>query len=162
MLVERISRNGKFDPLAAAGDDRECRHPGVGDPHIVLDLRHVFLRRRLFGERPREHELGFENRPRALDHAVQCGGQKPDHGVLDPPLDGRDDLAGVALKPMPVECFGRYPELDERLPDRSSGSASPRFSRQRRREGGLITSHNDPGVRSADEAAPGFSLGKLS
>ena len=28
MLVERISRNGKFNPLAAAGDDRERRRRG--------------------------------------------------------------------------------------------------------------------------------------
>jgi hypothetical protein len=49
-LVERISGNGKFDPVAAPGDDRKHRHPGVGHPHVVLDLRHVFLRRRRLGE----------------------------------------------------------------------------------------------------------------
>ena len=133
MLVERISRDGKFNPLAAAGDDRQHRRAGVRDPHIVLELGDVLLRRRLFGERPREHELGFEHRPGALDHAVQRGGQEPDNRVLDPPLDRRDDLAGVALVPMPVEGFGYDPELDDKIAGRSSGSASPRFSRQRRR-----------------------------
>ena len=43
MLVERISRNGKFNPLAAAGDDRERRHVGVGYPHVVLELRHILF-----------------------------------------------------------------------------------------------------------------------
>jgi hypothetical protein len=115
MLVERISRNGKFNPLATAGDDRKRRRPGVGYPHVVLDLGDVFLCRRLFGERPREHEFGLEHRPRALDHAVQCRREKPDHWVLDPALDRRDDLAGVALVPMPIECFGYDPELDHEV-----------------------------------------------
>ena len=40
-----------------------------------------------------------------------------------------------------------------RLPDRSSGSASPRFSRQRRIQGGFVAAHDDPGVGAADEGA---------
>ena len=49
VLVERIRRDADLDPLAAAGDDREHRQFGVGDPHIVLQLRHVFFGRALFG-----------------------------------------------------------------------------------------------------------------
>ena len=45
VLVERIRRNADLDPFAAAGDDREHRQLGVGDPHIVLQLRHVFFGR---------------------------------------------------------------------------------------------------------------------
>ena len=45
MLVERISRNGKFDPLAAPGDDRERRRPGVGHPHVMLELGDVLFAR---------------------------------------------------------------------------------------------------------------------
>src|SRR5262245_3648634 len=38
MLVKRISRDGKLDPLAAPRDDRECGRRGIGDPHVVLKL----------------------------------------------------------------------------------------------------------------------------
>ena len=55
--------------------------------------------------------LDFEHGSSALDHAVQCGRQKPDHRVLHAPLDRRDGLAGVALVPMPIERFGSYSEL---------------------------------------------------
>ena len=44
------------------------------------------------------------------------------------------------------------PSWTMRLPERSSGSASPRFSRQSRSEGGLVVAHDDPGIRAADEA----------
>src|SRR6266567_8407256 len=59
VLVERIGRNGDLDPLAASGDDREHRHLDVGDPHVVLKLRHALLGRRLFRKRPRQHEFGL-------------------------------------------------------------------------------------------------------
>ena len=38
-----------------------------------------------------------------------------------------------------------------RFPDRSSGSASPRFSRQSRMQGRFVRTHDDPGVGAADE-----------
>jgi hypothetical protein len=133
MLVERISRNGKFNPLATAGDDRQRRCRRVSHPHVVLELGDVLLGCRTFGERPGEHELGLEHRPGTLDHAVQGGCQKPDHWMLDPPLDRCDHLAGVALVPMPVRASVAFPSCTRRLPVRSSGLASPRFSRQRRR-----------------------------
>ena len=41
-----------------------------------------------------------------------------------------------------------------RLPDRSSGSASPRFLAPEADQGGFITAHDDPGVGAADEASP--------
>jgi hypothetical protein len=68
-----------------------------------------------------------------------------------PMLDAFDRLPGVALVPMPVEGFGHSPSWTMRLPDRSSGSASPRFSRQGG-PGRLHRAHDDAGVRAADEA----------
>jgi hypothetical protein len=54
--------------------------------------------------------------------------------VLYPPLDCGDDLAGVALKPEPIELLGGDAELYEEIArERSFGSTSPRFSRHRRR-----------------------------
>ena len=46
----------------------------------------------------------------------------------------------------------RRPSWTMRLPDRSSGSTSPRFSRQAKK-GGLVVAHDDPRVRAADEVA---------
>ena len=146
MLVERISGNGKFDPLAAAGNDRQRGQPGVRHPHVVLELRHVFLRRRLFGERPGEHELGLEDRPGALDHAVQCGRQKPDYGVVDPLLDGCDDLACVALIPVPIERFCRYPELDDEVAREIFRLGFTPFFAPEAQEGGLVIAHDDPSI----------------
>src|ERR1700722_17289341 len=40
MLVERVSMDADFDPLAAATDDGQHPGAGVGDPHVVLELGH--------------------------------------------------------------------------------------------------------------------------
>src|SRR5262249_41792383 len=53
--------------------------------------------------------------------------------VLDEALYVADAPSRVALVPGSIELFGCGSELNnEMFPDRSSGSASPRFSRQRR------------------------------
>ena len=105
-----------------------------------------FSRGRLFRERPREHELGLEHGPGALDHAVQGGGQKPDHRVLHPPLNFRDDLAGVALVPMPIERFGSHPELHGEVARQVFRLGFTTFFAPEAEKGGLVVAHNDPGV----------------
>jgi hypothetical protein len=57
MLIEQIGMGGDLDPFVAAGDDRQDSASGRNDPHIVLQLRHVFFSRRDFRERPGQHEL---------------------------------------------------------------------------------------------------------
>ena len=47
VLVKRIGVGSDFDPFAPSGNDREDRSPGWNDPHIMLQLRHVFLGRRV-------------------------------------------------------------------------------------------------------------------
>ena len=59
--------------------------------------------------------LDFEHRPGALDHAVQSGSQELDDRVLDPPLDRSDQLAGVALVPVPVQGLGCVPKLHDKV-----------------------------------------------
>ena len=129
MLVERVGGDGHLDPFAAAGDDRERRRPGVGHPHVVLELGHVLFGRRLFGERPGQHELGLEHGVEVVDEPVQGRRQISMDRVLNPALDVGDGAPGVALVPGPVERLGGDAELDDEVvADRSSGSASPRFS----------------------------------
>jgi hypothetical protein len=47
-------------------------------------------------------------------------------------LDVGNLPAGIALVPKAIELLGRPAELHNEVPDRSSGSTSPRFSRHRR------------------------------
>jgi hypothetical protein len=61
MLVKAVGRHRNLDPLAAAGDDGQGRTLGVGDPHVVLELSHMFGGCGFLGKRPWEHEFGFEH-----------------------------------------------------------------------------------------------------
>jgi hypothetical protein len=47
----------------------------------MLELSHVLLCRRLFRERPRQHEFGLEYFASALDDAVQRGSHPADYRV---------------------------------------------------------------------------------
>ena len=115
VLVERIGGNSDLDPFAAPGDDREDRQLGFSDPHIVLQLWHVFLCRPLFGERPGQHEFRFVIRPCAFDDAVQGGGHPAHDRMMHPLLYPDQGLTGVAFKPVPVEGFGDHPQLDDEV-----------------------------------------------
>ena len=151
MLVERIRRDADLDPLAAAGDDREHRQLGIGDPHVVLQLRHVFFGRPLFGERPRQHEFGLEHRPGGFDHAVEGGGHPAHDRMLHPALDLGEDLAGVAFVPVPVEGLGHDPELDDEVAGEVLRLDLAALFPPQAEQGGLVIAHDDPGVRAADE-----------
>jgi hypothetical protein len=48
------------------------------------------------------------------------------------PLDLRDDLTGIRLIPASIELLRGQAQLTSILPERSSGSTSPRFSRHSR------------------------------
>src|SRR5262249_50697115 len=52
-----------------------------------------------------------------------------------------------------LSCSVAEPSCTMRLPDRSSGSPSPLFSRHRRIRAASSLPHDDPGVRALDEAA---------
>src|SRR6202000_3249816 len=56
------------------------------DPHIVLELRHMLFDRRLLGEGPRQHQLGFE-------HGVQRRVHHPVIRWMAATLDGIVDGA---------------------------------------------------------------------
>jgi hypothetical protein len=143
--------DGDFDPFATPGDDRQYGGPGIGDPHIVLQLGHVFFGGGFFGERPGQHELGFKDRAAGGNEAVEGRRHPLDDGVLDPLLHVLDGASGVTFVPVPVEVFGDGAELDNQESDRSSGSTSPRFSRQRRTRSAswvpMITRASEPPIK---------------
>src|SRR5271166_2880036 len=133
VLVEGVGGYLDLDPLAAAGDHRERRASGIGHPHIVLELRHVLFGRGFLRERPRQHELGLEHRPAAGDDAVEgrphihrstgCCSRCWTHATVCPVLRSYQFRLRASVT---------RPSWTMRLPERSSGSASPRFSRHRR------------------------------
>ena len=115
VLVEAVGRDGELDPFAAAGDDREDRQLGIGDPHVVLQLGHMLFGRPLFGERPWQHEFGLKNRPSGLDHAVQGGGHPAHYGMPHAALDPGQSLPGIAFVPKAVEGLGGEAKLDDEV-----------------------------------------------
>jgi hypothetical protein len=115
VLVEGVGGNGHLNPLASACDDRERRAPGVGHPHVVLQLGHMLPGRRFFGERPGQHELGLEHGVGVVDHAVQRRGHPAVDRVLNPALDVGNDAPGIALVPGPVERLSGDAELDDEI-----------------------------------------------
>ena len=115
VLVERVGGEGDFHPFAATGDDRKHPRLGIGDPHVVLQLRHILFGRTLLGEAPRQHELGLKDGSGSFDPAVEGGRQIADQRMPDPLLDVGDHLPGVSLIPMPIEVFGDPPELNDEV-----------------------------------------------
>ena len=92
VLIERIGMDLDLDPFAAAGDDRENGAARGGDPHVVLQLRHVLFGCSFLGEGPGQHELGFEHRAGLFDDAVQRCRHPFVDGMADALLDVLDGL----------------------------------------------------------------------
>jgi hypothetical protein len=106
---------GDLDPFAAASDHGEDSALGRNHPHIVLQLRHIFLGRRFFRERPGQHELGLEDRPGSFDPAVQRGRHPAQRRMPDLPLHIGKDLTTIGLVPASVQVLGREPELHDQV-----------------------------------------------
>jgi hypothetical protein len=153
VLVERIGRNRDFDPFAAAGDDRQHRGPGRRYPHIVLQLRHMLLGGRFLRKRPGQHEFRFEDSPGRLDHAVQGRGHPPLHRMKHLPLYLDHDLAGISLKPVPVEGLGDAAELDDQVRREVLRLDFSAFLPPEPEQGDFVIAHDDSGVGAADERA---------
>ena len=120
----------------------------------------MLLGRRLFRERPRQHEFGLEDRPAARDHAIKGRPHPAEHGMPEPMLDAFDGLPGIALVPMPVEGFGRQPELDDEVAGEVFRLDFAPLLAPQADQGGFIVAHDDPGVRAADEAPPIETFGR--
>src|SRR5262249_32602055 len=124
-------------------------------PHVVLELRRVLLSRALFGERPWQHELGFEDSPARFHHPVEGGRHPLDHWVANPPLDVLKPESGIALVPMPVEVFGHDSELTDEIAGEVLGLYFAALFPPEADEGIFICAHDDAGIRTADEV-PSF------
>ena len=69
----------------------------------------------------------------------------------DPLLDVGDHLAGVSFKPMPIEVFGDPPELDNEVSGQVLGLGFAALFPPKPEQGRFVRTHDDPGVRAADE-----------
>ena len=70
-----------------------------------------------------------------------------------PPLNVRDQLAGIGLVPAPVKVLSHHSELDHEITGKVFGLGfAPLFAPQAK-ECLLIIAHDDAGVRSADKKA---------
>ena len=115
VLIERVGMGLYFNPLAAAGDDRKCRTSCCRDPHIVLQLRHVFFGGRFFRERPRQHELSLEDRAAGHNTPVKGCRHPAQRRLPDMPLNIGDDFPGLGLVPAAVQLLGDNSELDSEV-----------------------------------------------
>jgi hypothetical protein len=94
---------------------RPQRRSALSDPHIVLQLRHVFLGRSFLRERPRQHELGLVDRITSLDPPVECCRHPAQRRMSDLFLNVGDHLSGIGLIPAPVQLLGYKAELDDEI-----------------------------------------------
>ena len=127
---------------------------GIGHPHVVLELRHVFFGCPLFRERPRQHEFRFENRIGSFDHPVEGGGHPAHDRMLHPALDVCKDLAGIALKPLPIEGLSDHPELDDEVAREVLRLDLTALFPPQADQGSLVLAYDDARIRTAYERAP--------
>ena len=168
VLVQRVGMDGHFDPLPSPRDDRQHGRPGIGDPHVVLELGHMFFGGGFLRERPGQHELGLEHRASWVDQAVQGRRHPLMDGVQDPSLHVPDGTPGIAFVPAPVEVLGDGAELDDQDVGQIFGLDLPSLLAPQPNQPGLVVAHDDPGVRAAkkkrraDEiAASSFSINTI-
>src|SRR5262249_20335370 len=151
--IKWVHGNRDLHPFAPARDDREHRGTQVGDPHVVLELRHVLFGGCFFRERPRQHELGLEHCLHALHDSIQ-GGYHPRYcGMTDPALHVADPPAGVALIPGAIELFRRGTELHNEVARKVLRLGLASFFVPEANQRSFIVAHDGPGVGATDEGA---------
>jgi len=72
----------------------------------------------------------------------------------DPALHVADLPAAVALIPRAIELLGCSPELHDEVAREVLRLGLAPFFAPQAHQGGLIVTHDDPGIRAADEKAP--------
>ena len=69
----------------------------------------------------------------------------------DPPLNVGYDLPGIGLIPAPIEVLCYHPELDDEIAGQIRRLDLPALFPPEPDQRRLIITHDDPGVRAADE-----------
>ena len=80
----------------------------------------------------------------------------------EPMLNAFDGLPGIALVPMPIEGFCRYPELDDEVAGQVRRLGLSPFLAPEAHNCGFVGAHDDPGVRAANKALSPHYEGMLA
>jgi hypothetical protein len=81
----------------------------------VLELRHVFFRRRLLRELPRQHEFGLEHGAAACKPAVKGCRHPAERRMTNSSLNIGYGQTGIGLVPAPVENLGGNTKLYDQV-----------------------------------------------
>ena len=81
----------------------------------MLQLRHIFLGRGFFRERPGQHELGLEDCSGRLHSAVERSCHPAQHWMPYLSLHVREDLASISLIPASIQPLGGNAKLDDEI-----------------------------------------------
>src|ERR1700722_6800784 len=111
----------------------------------------MLLRRHFLGERPGQHELGFEYGVEVIDEPVQGCRQVPMDRVPDPALNVRYGPPSIALVPSPVQRLGGDAQLDDKVVAQILRLGFPALFLPEPDQSSLVWAHNDPRIRAADE-----------
>ena len=129
------------------------RRPGVGHPHVVLQLGHVLFGRRLFRKRPGQRELGLEDGVELVDETIEGRRHPTFHWMLDPALTVGDGAPCVALIPASVQRLRDDAELDNEVIAEVHRFDFAALFLPKPDQRSLVGAHNDPRVRPANEVA---------
>jgi hypothetical protein len=117
----------------------------------MLELGHVLLCRRLFRERPREHEFGLEHGLCPLDDPIEGSRHPGERSMLYPALDVPHPPARIALVPGSVEVLGGGPQLHDEVAREVFWIDLATLLLPQADQSFFISPHDDSSVRSANE-----------
>src|SRR6202042_654972 len=106
---------------------------------------------RVFGERPRQHELGLEYGVEIVDEPVQGRRQVPMDRVPNPALNVRYRPPSIALVPSPVQRLGCDAQLDDKVVAQILRLGFPALFLPEPDQRRFVRAQNDPRVRAAEE-----------
>src|SRR5262249_36726720 len=118
----------------------------------------VFLGRRLLRERPGQHKLCFEDRVTALHPAIQGRAHPTQNRMPQLALNIRDHLAGVGFIPTAIEVLGGEPQLHDEVARKVLRFDLAALLTPEPDQGGLVITHDNPGVGAADKKAAVYSV----
>lgn len=85
---------------------------GVTNPHIALQLRHVFFGGRLLGERPRQHQFASKDRASWINATIEGSGH-PFMDRMDPSLDVSNGAGRLSFEPSSIQVLGDRSQMDD-------------------------------------------------
>jgi hypothetical protein len=106
----------------------------------------------------RQHELGFEYRLGALYAAIKRSAHPAKHGMADLPLNIRNNLPCIGLVPAPIEVFGDYPQLDDKIAGQIRRFGLAALFAPEPQQGFFVLARDDASIRASNVWAP---IGKV-